>query len=302
VNESDIAIVGIACRFPKANTVNELWSNLINGVDCVSRFNYDQLISSGIAKSECNKPNYVPARGVLSDIEYFDNNFFNMTPREAELTDPQQRFFMECVHECIKDIYSDNTTNEIGLFAGASLSTYMLGLINSVSCGDVDPYLLLFGNDKDYLCSRTSYQLNLKGPSVSVQTACSTSLVATHLAIQSLLLGECEIAIAGGVNIKTPQEAGYLYSPGMIYSSDAKCKPFDIQSDGTVSGNGVGLVALKRLVDAIEGNDQIYAVIKGSAINNDGNEKVGFTAPSPIGQKRVIEDALFISGIDPKSV
>ncbi|MGD8108881.1 beta-ketoacyl synthase N-terminal-like domain-containing protein [Vibrio sp. TRT 17S01] len=302
MSSTDIAVVGIACRFPHSKSPNEFWSNLVEGKDCITDFSKEELLRNGESKKRIDNPNYVASRGILEEIDTFDSKFFNLSPKEAEIADPQHRLFLECVYECLMDIGGEWRGSEVGLFAGSSLSTYMLHMIEQGAHKEVDNYQLLIGNDKDFLCTRTSYALDLRGPSVTVQTACSSSLIAVHMAIQSLLAGESNVAIAGGSNIKLPQIAGYDYIPGMIYSESGRCRPFSESSDGTVSGNGVGAVAMKRLEDAVSDGDEIYALIKGSATNNDGNRKAGFTAPSVDGQKSLLEEAALVSNVDPESI
>lgn len=302
----NIAIIGMAGRFPGADDVATFWRNLCEGVESIALFSEDELLSSGIEPDLVHNPNYVPARGVLSDVAGFDAAFFGYTPREAETMDVQHRAFLECAWSAIEDAGHNALTEEggVGVFAGAAMSTYFLNNINPHrdlvrALGD---YQVMIANDKDYLPTRTSYKLNLKGPSVSVQTACSTSLVAVHLAAQSLLNGECEMALAGGASIYVPQATGYLYTKDMILSPDGHCRAFDAQAQGTVGGSGVGVVVLKRLRDALADGDPIRAVIKGSAINNDGALKAGYTAPSVQGQANVIADAMQAGGVPTNSI
>lgn len=236
-------------------------------------FSAQELESSGIAPAVVNNPNYVKAKAVLEDVELFDASFFGFNPKEAELTDPQHRFFLECAWSALESAgyNSENYEGTIGVYGGASgINTYLLNNLYSnrnlrESVGD---YQIFIGNDKDFLTTRVSYKLNLKGPSFTVQTACSTSLVAISLACQSLLNYQSDMALAGGVSIMLPQKAGYLYEEGMILSPDGHCRAFDAKAQGTVIGSGVGIVVLKRLEDAIASGDYIHAVIKGSAINN----------------------------------
>jgi FkbM family methyltransferase len=301
INGSEIAIIGMSGRFPGAKDIETFWQNLREGVESVSLFSDEELLSSGVDSTLLHNPNYVKANPVVSDVEGFDAEFFSFSPKEAEITDPQHRLFLECAWEAIESAgYNPETYDgAIGVYAGAETNTY---LINNIypNFGFSELQMLL-GNDKDYLCSRVSYKLNLRGPSVSVQTACSTSLVAIHMACQSLLNGECDISLAGGVTVRVPQKAGYLYQEG-IAAPDGHCRAFDAKAQGSIFGSGVGIVVLKRLADAIADGDCIHAIIKGSAINNDGALKAGYTAPSPDGQSAVISEAQAIAGIEPETI
>lgn len=303
---NEIAIIGMAGRFPGAKSIDEFWHNLRDGVESISFFTDEDLVSSGIDPSVLKDPNYVKAKAVLEDIELFDASFFGFNPREAEIADPQHRLFLECAWKALEDAGYDSETykGRIGVYGGVSLSTYLLfniypshDLIKSAHV-----FQISIGNDKDFLPTQVSYKLNLKGPSINVQTACSTSLVAVHLAYQSLLNGESDIALAGGVSIKVPHKAGYLYQEGGIHSPDGHCRAFDAKAQGTVSGNGVGIVVLKRLEDALADGDYIHAVIKGSAINNDGSLKIGYTAPSVDGQTEVIAEAQAMAEVEPDTI
>jgi acyl transferase domain-containing protein/thioesterase domain-containing protein len=305
-NESEIAIIGMSCRFPGSKNIEAFWQNLCDGVESISFFSDEELLSSGIDTTTLKKANYVKARAVLSDIELFDAAFFEFSPREAEVTDPQHRLFLECAWEAIESAGYDAQTDKhsIGVYAGVNPNSYLLNNLypNRELLESVDHFQLMIGNDKDYLPTRVSYKLNLTGPSVNVQTACSTSLVAVHLACQSLQSGDCDMALAGGVSVGVPHKAGYLYQKGMIFSPDGHCRAFDAKAQGTVSSNGVGIVVLKRLEDAIADGDCIHAIIKGSAINNDGSLKVGYTAPSVEGQAAVISEAQAIAGIEADTI
>lgn len=302
----EIAIIGMACRFPGAKTVEQFWSNLRNGVESISFFSDGELRASGISETLLSDPDYVKASGILEDIELFDASFFGYSPREAEMMDPQQRFFLECAWEALERAGYDSNQYDglIGVYAGVGKNYYLLnnlmqspGVLESVSAIEIS-----LTNDKDFVPLSASYKLNLKGPSINVQTACSTSLVAIHMASQSLLNGECDMALAGGVSITELKKEGYLYQEEGIYSSDGHCRAFDAKAEGMIGGNGVGIVVLKRLVNALEDGDQIHAVIKGSAMNNDGSTKVGFTAPSVDGQSHVIAEALAVSDVNPETV
>src|ERR687886_23757 len=302
----DIAIIGMSGRFPGANNIDEFWQNLQKGVESISFFSDRKLESSGINSALLRESNYVKAKGVLEDIDLFDASFFDISPREAKIMEPQQRLFLECAWEAVENAGYAHGTYEgsVGVYAGAGLNTYLLFNLSSSLNSELtrDSFQTFISNDKDFLATRVSYKLNLNGPSLTIQTACSTSLVAVHLACQSLLNGECDMALAGGVSILLPEKGGYLYREGMILSPDGHCRAFDAEAQGTLKGDGLGIVVLKRLVDALADGDSIHAVIKGSAINNDGSLKVGYTAPSENGQAQVIKDALAMARVTPESM
>ncbi|HEX8351629.1 MAG TPA: type I polyketide synthase, partial [Pyrinomonadaceae bacterium] len=258
----------------------------------------------GVAADVLADPDYVKAGGVLDGAELFDAAFFGYHPREAELMDPQQRVFLECAWHALEDAGYDSERygGRVGVFGGAGLNTYLHEVAPTLSDSSALRYQAFIGNDKDFVTTRVSYKLNLRGPSVNVQSACSTSLVAVHLACQSLLNGECEMALAGGVAVRAPLRQGYFYEEGGILSPDAHCRAFDKDARGTVFGNGVGVVVLKPLDRALADGDNVYAVIKGSALNNDGSLKLGYTAPSVDGQAEVIAEALALSGVEPETV
>ncbi|MCC5623716.1 type I polyketide synthase, partial [Nostoc sp. CHAB 5715] len=296
----------MAGRFPGAKrSVEQFWQNLCDGVESISFFTDDELLNSGLDPAFLCDLNYVKARAVLEDIEMLDASFFGFSPREAALMDPQHRLFLECAWEALENAgYNPEADKELtGVYAGASLSSYLINnLVSDSNLTKSSSLPITIGNDKDYLSTRVSYKLNLKGPSISVNTACSTSLVAVHLACRGLLSYQCDRALAGGVTIEVPHQEGYFYQEGGITSPDGHCRAFDAKAQGCPSGNGVGIVILKRLEDALADGDCIYAVIKGSAINNDGSEKVSFTAPSVTGQAQVIAEAQAIAGFDPETV
>ncbi|HTR47545.1 MAG TPA: beta-ketoacyl synthase N-terminal-like domain-containing protein, partial [Verrucomicrobiae bacterium] len=301
-----IAIVAIAGRFPDAKNLDEFWENLCAGRESIRSFTDDELIAAGVDPALLADPNYVKAGTVLDNVDMFDASYFGFSAREAEITDPQHRLFLECAAEALEKAGCDPQTcrGPIGLFAGSTISTYFLNNLNG-KLGDGRNFTLLqtlMGNDKDFLATRVSYKLNLKGPSVTVQTACSTSLVAVHMACQSLLEGASDVALAGGVSVHIPQLAGYHYQPEGILSPDGHCRPFDEKGQGAVAGSGVAIVVLKRLSDAQADGDNILAVIRGSAINNDGSLKVGYTAPSVEGQAKVIAAAQAAAGVAPDTV
>ncbi|MEO1430398.1 MAG: SDR family NAD(P)-dependent oxidoreductase [Cyanobacteria bacterium J06633_8] len=306
INDLDIAIIGINGRFPEAQDIDYFWENIKNGVESIYFFSDEELLSEGISSDLVKNPNYVKARAVLADVEMFDANFFGFNAKEAELIDPQQRLFLESAWDVIESAGYDpeKYTGSIGVYAGMGSNTYFINNVypQFYSQDFTDEYQLMLSSDTDSLTTRTSYKLNLKGPAVNVQTACSTSLVAVHIACQSLLNGECDMALAGGVSISIPQKTGYLYTEGMIASSDGHCRAFDAKAEGTLGSSGLGIVLLKRLEDAIADKDCIHAVIKGSAINNDGSVKVGYTAPSTEGQAAVIAQAQAAAEVDAESI
>ncbi|MFT5797161.1 MAG: phthiocerol/phenolphthiocerol synthesis type-I polyketide synthase E [Candidatus Azotimanducaceae bacterium] len=301
-----IAVIGMSCRFPGANSPAEFWDVLANGKDTITHFSHEDLVANGVSEQLLNNPNFVPAKGVCEAADCFDAEFFGISPHEAKLMDPQQRVFLECAWAAFEDAgyKSDQIDGPVGVFGGSILSTYLLRNIwpNKKMAAEVGSFQMAVGNDPTFLATRTSYLLDLKGPSVTVGTACSTSLVAVHMACQSLIAFESDMALAGGVSIHLPLEAGYVYDPGSILSPDGHCRPFDAAARGTVSSDGAGTVVLKRLEDAVNDGDTIHAVICGSAINNDGSEKVGFTAPSVKPQVKVITEAMTIADIAPESL
>ena len=303
--ETGIAIVGMACRFPGADSTERFWQNLAAGVESIAFFTDEQLRGAGVSAAELADPRYVRARGVVSDPAEFDAGFFGYSPREAEIMDPQQRVFLECAWEAFEDAGLDpaRIAGDVAVFAGVGMNTYAFNLLPDPEILDsVGSFQISIANDKDFLASRVSYKLGLRGPSLTVQTACSTSLVAAHLACQSLLAGECDAALAGGVSIRLPQETGYRHHEGAVFAPDGHCRAFDVRAGGFVGGNGAGAVLLKRLEDALRDGDPIHAVIRGSAVNNDGAVKVGYTAPSVDGQAQVIAQALAVAGVAPETV
>ncbi|MFN6562990.1 MAG: SDR family NAD(P)-dependent oxidoreductase [Nostoc sp. ChiSLP01] len=304
-NGSEIAIIGLAGRFPGAKNLEGFWQNLQNGVESISFFSEEELLAAGVDSALISNPNYVKANAILEDAELFDAAFFGFNPRDAEMTDPQHRIFLECAWEALENAgYNSETYNgSIGVFAGSNLSGYLLNIyFNQNIRNSIDEHQLTIAADKDYLATRTSYKLNLTGPSYAVQTACSSSLVAVHLACQSLLNGECDIALVGGVSISASRKAGYLYKEGGIKSPDGHCRAFDAKAQGTVSGEGVGIVVLKRLEDTLNDGDFIHALIKGSAINNDGSNKVSYTAPRIEGQAKVVKTAQVVAEVEPETI
>ena len=302
----DIAVIGMAGRFPGARDVAELWHNLHLGVDSISFFSDEELTAAGLDAGLLADPAFVKAGGVLEDAESFDASFFGLSPREAELMDPQHRVFLECAWEAFENAGYEPTRfgGVIGVYAGAGLNTYLLNNLASERQMEdaAAAYRLAVLNGADTLATQVSYRLNLTGPSVGIQTSCSTSLVAIHMACQALLGFECDMALAGGAAIKMPQRRGYRYQQGGILSSDGRCRPFDERAAGTVVGSAVAGVVLRRLADAIADGDAVRAVIKGSAVNNDGSRKAGFTAPSAAGQAAVIVAAQAVAQVHPDTI
>ncbi|HEY0366208.1 MAG TPA: type I polyketide synthase, partial [Pyrinomonadaceae bacterium] len=297
----EVAIIGMAGRFPGARDVEEFWENLKNGVEAISFFADDELEDP----RELLNPNLVKAKGTLTDVELFDAPFFNIPTREAQMMDPQQRLFLEAAWTALEDAGYDASTyaGQVAVYAGVSTNTYLLTRMAQLGMNSpADHYSIILANEKDYLATRVSYKLNLRGESITIQTSCSTSLVAAHLACQSLLSGQCDMALAGGVSIGFPQKTGYFYQEGMILSPDGHCRPFDQKAQGIVPGHGLGVVVLKLLSEALADGDNVRAVIKGSAINNDGHLKMGYTAPSLEGQTDVIVRALAMAGVEPETI
>jgi amino acid adenylation domain-containing protein len=299
-----VAVIGMVGRFPGANSVDELWENLCAGREAITFFEKDE-ISGIVDPMLLDDPNYVRAKGVLAGAELFDAGFFQISAREAEMMDPQARIFLELAHQALENAgYAVAEDNKIGVYAGSADNTYFEKHLSGRSdildrFGEFQTHLV---NDRDYLPTKASYKLNLKGPSISISTACSTSLVAIIQAYQGLLNHQCDVALAGGVSIMPPQNTGYLYQEGSIFTPDGHCRPFDANAQGTSFNNGAGIVVLKRLEEAITDRDRVYAVIKGVGINNDGSDKVSFTAPSISGQMGAILQAQQEAGVDPKSI
>jgi len=302
----EIAVIGMAGRFPGARNLEQFWQNLSDGVESIKFFTDEELLSKGGDARLLDDPNYVKAEAVLDDIEMFDASFFGFTPREASLIDPQHRLFLEHAWEALEDAgYAAGERNSrTGVYAGESVNSYLLSNLypNHELMESAGSFQVIINNDRDYLATHIAYKLNLTGPALSVQTACSTSLVAVHMACQGLLNRECDMALAGGVSVGVPHGHGAFHQEGGIISPDGHCCAFDARAQGTVKGNGVGIVVLKRLGDALRDGDNIRAIIKGTAINNDGSLKVGFTAPSIEGQASVIEEALELAEVEPATI
>ncbi|HEU0299559.1 MAG TPA: type I polyketide synthase, partial [Longimicrobium sp.] len=302
---AEIAVVGMAGRFPGAESVDALWENLKAGIESISRFTVDELRAAGVDDETLADPAYVPALGWRPDAADFDAGFFGFAPREAEITDPQQRLFLEVAWAALEHAgYGPGTYGGyVGVYAGSGASMYLLhNVLPYAALLGRAGYDVMVGNDKDFMPTRVSYKLGLRGPSLSVQTACSTSLVAVHVACRALLGGECEIALAGGVSLPSVLPRGYTWRDGGISAADGHCRAFDEQASGAVPGAGVAVVVLKRLEDAVADGDTIHAVILGSAINNDGSAKVGFMAPGVDGQAAAISDALSVANVSSRSI
>ncbi|HEY0603584.1 MAG TPA: SDR family NAD(P)-dependent oxidoreductase [Herpetosiphonaceae bacterium] len=303
---NSIAIIGMAGRFPGANTIEQFWENLRDGKDSITHFDEAELDLAAIDAAELHSRQYVKARGILDNVEHFDAAFFDMSPREAQITDPQHRLFLECASEALEQAGYDPTrySGAIGLYGGAGANTYMLYNLAAAGRlhGTMNTFQSFIHNKHDHLTARVAYKLDLRGPVVTVQTACSTSLVAVVMACQSLLNSQSDIALAGGATISVPQKTGYLYHESGIGAPDGTCRPFDAEAQGTVGGNGVGLVVLKRLDEALADGDTIHAVIRGAAINNDGSDRIGYTAPGAESQAEVIGVAHMLAEVDPESI
>lgn len=306
INKKSVAIIGMSGRFPGANSTSDFFHNLCQGKEFISFFSEEELSKSGISQDNLHLPNYIKAKAIIEDIDLFDADFFSFTPRDAETLDPQQRLFLECAWEALEDAgyCSEDQAGKIGVYAGSGANNYyILHLLqNDKFKSMLDSIQLGFNNIPDTLCTRVSYKFNLTGPSYTIQTSCSTSLVAVIVACQALLGHQCDLALAGGVSLSLPIKSGYLYKQGMAFSPDGHCRPFDSKAEGTVGGMGIGTVVLKRLEDALADKDSIYAVIKGFAINNDGSNKIAYTAPSIIGQKNVISEAQCMAEIHPETI
>ena len=302
-DSSDVAVIGMSGVFPGAQSVRQFWHNLRRGLESITFFTDAELERPLHGPKEAGQGIHVKAGAVLERIDLFDASFFNIPASEAQWIDPQHRLFLEGAWSALEDAgYNVGAyPGAIAVYAGSGINAYFLSLISSLE-NPAEVFQAMIANDKDYLATRVSYKLNLRGEGVTVQTACSSSLVAVHLACQSLLTGQCEMALAGGVSLQVPQKTGYFYQEGMILSPDGHCRAFDERAQGTIRGNGMGVVLLKMLADAVRDGDHIYALIKGSAINNDGQSKVGYTAPSVEGQAEVIAKAQAIAGVGAESI
>ena len=302
----EIAVIGMAGRFPGASDIGEFRENLENGIESISFYSDEELLEAGVDAALLENPDFVRTDGsLLEGKEYFDASFFDYPPAEAALMDPQIRIFHECAWQALEDGGYDPSRYDqyIGVFAGSDSSLHWESIAHmSQSGGQMGGFLTTQLSDKDYLATRVSHRLDLKGPSLVMRTACSTALVALHFACRSLLTGDCRMALAGSVSVNPSQRTGYLYQDGMVFSPDGHCRAFDAASAGTVPGNGVGVMLLKPYKAALADRDHIYALIKGSAVNNDGMRKVGFSAPSVTGQAEVIRAAQRFARIQPETV
>ncbi|HWM04017.1 MAG TPA: SDR family NAD(P)-dependent oxidoreductase, partial [Actinophytocola sp.] len=303
-----VAIIGMAARFPGADTLDEFWANVLGATVSTRRFGRAELLAAGLPESLVDHPDFVPVSGALDDIAGFDADLFGISAGEAALTDPQQRLFLQVCHEALEHAGRLGTTGRVGVYAGSgmnlySLRTYLREHLAAADPGDqLEALRVTIGNEADFLATRVAYKLGLTGPALAVRSACSTSLVAVHLAVQALLTGEADLALAGAAALHVPRVAGYRYQDGSILSRTGRCRAFDASADGTVGGNGVAAVLLKPLEAALADGDTVHAVIVGSAVNNDGSDKVGYTSPSVSGQVRVIREALAAGNIDPATV
>ncbi|MGH3758444.1 type I polyketide synthase [Actinophytocola sp.] len=292
-----IAVVGMACRFPGAADVREFWQLLRDGVEGITHFEPDDLIARGMDPELVRRPEFVPAKGYLPGSRDFDWQFFKYNRADAAIIDPQQRVFLECASTAFDDAGFDpgRFGGRIGVYAGSDRTPLD-------SAEELSPLVRVVSHEKDFVATRVAYKLGLRGPAVTVQTACSTSLTAIHMAVQALIGGECDAALAGGVAVSPKGEWGYFHEPGSVLSPDGHCRTFDAEAGGTIPSEGVGVVVLKRLEDAMREGDRVLAVVRGSALNNDGSDKLGFTAPSITGQSEVIRHAQKVSGVDPADV
>ena len=307
VSDTDIAIVGMAAHLPGASDIAAYWQNLARGIESIRVLSEEELRAAGETPARIARPNYVPSAAVLDGFKEFDAEFFGFSPKEAAILDPQHRHFLEVAWEAVENAGHppEAFPGAIGVWAGCGMGSYFyFNLCSNKDLVDATGMFLLrhTGNDKDFLATRVSHILDLRGPSISIQTACSTSLVAVHYAIQSLLNGECDMALAGGVTIEMPHARGYLYTEGEILSPDGHCHAFDHRAQGTVFGSGAGCVVLRRAADAVRDGDHIWAIIKGTAVNNDGAAKAGYLAPSVDGQARAIAEAQAIAGVTADTV
>jgi phthiocerol/phenolphthiocerol synthesis type-I polyketide synthase E len=307
-----VAVVGMAGRFPGADSVSAFWRNLARGEESIVTLSEEDLLGAGVGEKALDNHAYVRRAALLDGIDEFDADFFGFTPQAARMTDPQHRLFLQCAWHALEDAGYDpaQVDGSIGVFGTSSASGYLLHNLMShhdpnVIIGQGATFEMInlsLQNDKDHLATRAAHQFNLRGPALSVQTACSSSLVAVHLACQSILSGECDMALAGAASVRVPHRVGYWYEPGTMVSATGQCRPFDVRSDGTIFGSGVAAVVLKPLQAAVDDGDRIHAVIRGSAINNDGSTKMNYAAPSAAGQAEAIAEAHAVAGIDASTV
>src|SRR5215468_3377407 len=302
----DIAIIGMSCRFPGAATAEEFWTNLCHGVESITFFSEQELVAAGVAPALVANPNYVKAAPMLRDVEMFDASFFGYSPKDAALMDPQQRLFLEVCWEAFEQAGYDPAgyPGKVGVLSsgGGVVASYLLAKLHHADFPGQTASTSHVNNDKDFLSTRVSFKLNLRGPSFTIQSACSSSLVAIHQACQNLRFNECDMMLVGGSVVRVPQVAGYLAEKRNLYSLNGHCRPFDSFGQGTIFGSGVGAVLLKPLEKAFADRDHIFAVIKGTAANNDGSAKISYTAPSLGQQSQAVVDALNAAGVSADSV
>ncbi|MGB7858128.1 MAG: beta-ketoacyl synthase N-terminal-like domain-containing protein, partial [Pseudolabrys sp.] len=303
---SDIAIIGLACRFPGATTPEEYWKNLCQGIESITFFSEQELVAAGVDPSLVGNPNYVKAAPILRDVEMFDASFFGYSPKDAALMDPQHRLFLEVCWEAFESAGYDpaGSPGKIGVLAtaGGVVTSYLLAKLHHSDLPGQTASTSHINNDKDFLSTRVSYKFNLKGPSFTIQSACSSSLLAIHQACQTLRLGECDMMLVGGSVVRIPQVEGYMAERRNVHSLDGHCRPFDSVGQGTIFGSGIGAVLLKPLQQAVADRDHIFAVIKGTAANNDGSAKSSYTAPSLGQQAQAVTDALEAADVNADSV
>ncbi|MDR0619021.1 MAG: acyltransferase domain-containing protein [Bacteroidales bacterium] len=304
-NFQKIAIIGMDCRIPGASNIDEFWQNLLEGKESITVFTKEELLEADESLKDINSPNYISRRGIVNGVDMFDAAFFGFTPREAELLDPQHRLFIECCYHALEDAgYAEHGNDiRVGVFGGAGTAWYLNDIYNNPSVRKyADGTSIVTGSDRDYLTTRVSYKFNLMGPSLDVQSACSSAMASIVLGMQSLIDYQSDMILAGGVSVTYPEKKGYLYVPGSLDSADGSCRPFDKKASGTAFSRGCGVILMKRLEDAIKDGDLIYAVIRGGAINNDGSHKVGYTAPGIEGQKQAIIEAIERAGISAEDI
>lgn len=301
-----IAIIGMAVRMPGALNIEAFWENLSKGKESISLFTKEEMLAAGLDPKIVNHPNFVAAKGIMDEAEMFDANFFGISPREAELMDPQHRVLMECAWSAMEDAgyVAEQYPGRISILTSAGMNTYLpFNLMSNPELLEkVGGFELSIYNDKDFVPTRIAYSMNIHGPAIDIGTACSSSLVSTHLACQQLLTYQADMTVVGGITIHLPQKMGHIHEPGAAYSPDNHCRPFDATPSGLIDGNGAAVIILKRLEDALQDGDKIHALIKGSAINNDGSEKVGYSAPSINGQADVILEAQAVADVDPSTI
>lgn len=301
-----IAIVGMSGRFPGARTIEEFWQNLVAGVDSIRLYTREEQLALGVPPEVVDHPDFVRAAAPVDDHDMFDASFFGLNRREAEIRDPQHRLFLECAYEALESAGYDpyRHAGDIGVYAGVGVNDYRIENIqsNRELIARSGSLAVSVNTNPDYLATLASYKLNLRGPSLTVHTACSTALVVIHLACEALRNGECDVALAGASSMELPHHRGYTYRDGGVMSRDGHCRAFDASASGTIWGSGAGVVVLKRLSDAQNDRDHIHALLLGSAVNNDGSLKIGFTAPSEQGQAAVVAQALAVADVDPRTI